>query len=1278
MGKYKNNPWLGLESYRENQIIYGRNKEIEELSQCVLNNNETVLYGKSGIGKSSIINAGIIPVVRAHGYLPIVVRLDHSNKHSYIKQISDLIVKDAQVSECSTAKPIEEQLLWEYFHTHRFNKTKEEKSKLVVIFDQFEEIFTLQNNATTKGQFFKELGDVLNNVMPKELTEEQPIETTEIQSCATKQDSVSGFADMADLFSSLAATVNNSANKYIEDNDIHFVFTLREDFLSEFEYHTSKIPSLKQHRYGLRPLNEEQAAEIILKPRPELVDEGVARIIIETVTNRTDFSLGDEPEIDVDAAVLSLFLNQIYDKRDTEDSPISVNLVKTFGRDIIKDFYEESIGELSPKQIDFLEEELLTGENRRDSLSRSDFKAGGFSEAELKRLIDDKKLLRQFHYEGDLRIEFIHDILCPVVKERKEQREMLRQQEAERIRQEEEKRKLQEEADRKQRVLEEKAARERTEAERKQKELEEKAAREKLEAELRQKALEEKAARERLEAEIKQKEIEDKARQERAALEAEAKRIKARNKRRIISVGFATFGLLLLFGIGWFVDWDRNERVFNDYYKDFENIKGWPKGIGNQLSTEECKSTPLYYKLSYKGRKNKGHYTDVEIMSSNANLPNDCRISSIEWSDAETKDEKAQKLNEILSKVERLHYSATEGDTTIAREDFIGQDSLLLMTISYFHTSKNDAVAQYLTPDGENMKIRSNNIDRVKINWDELGRVISVSYSDNQGVQQSIIEQKEIYGYLWDYSKKDTIIKYSLNAYGLPTSAVKANTLMTINRNDSVVTVFANSAKVYQSKLTETECDRGYSREIKLKNKIILQNAKKSQIAERIIEKDALGNIKSITTNGNSHFGYPEIERYEYNKGRLILKEYLTMNRKPFEQTHNSIYKWQYQYDGKGEVVEEKHFDGLNTLAYHHKISEIRTGNGKVRTDLLIDITKTTSYLERVDSIIGNHTTSSYYGVNHTPINSSHTIGTDTLSIHKVILTSDNVNHSKTWELFVFDGNNIIEMPDSIRDGYAAVGYFKRTEEYDDAGNVLSKCLENAKGEIIKNMIYYYQGGKCIGRAAKGLSGKPVRCDKWEEEGLLYYKLYFAKDVEKVFTSLMAVDEWDNRSSIFNGEIYLYMYRQPFKNMAVRVYENFEEAHSKVNAPFVITPIYNSYIQSIFMEDPEVIKNTSIPYIHILSDTYSKYNQEGGFKDGDRIVRLGNWKLGQSYELLTQEWRKTFYTDTKTAITVLRPEDNGLIKTDFTYVGRNNDVNKIHYHIQCLTKSEKQLVKYIN
>ena len=67
----KNNPWKGLDIYREGDIIYGRDEDIRKLSQYVLGYNETVLYGRSGIGKSSLLNAGILPVARIAGFIPI-------------------------------------------------------------------------------------------------------------------------------------------------------------------------------------------------------------------------------------------------------------------------------------------------------------------------------------------------------------------------------------------------------------------------------------------------------------------------------------------------------------------------------------------------------------------------------------------------------------------------------------------------------------------------------------------------------------------------------------------------------------------------------------------------------------------------------------------------------------------------------------------------------------------------------------------------------------------------------------------------------------------------------------------------------------------------------------------------------------------------------------------------------------------------------------------------------------------------------------------------------
>lgn len=1199
MGKYKDNPWLGLESYQENQIIYGRNKEIDELSQCVLNNNETVLYGKSGIGKSSIINAGIIPVVRIQGYLPIVVRLDHSNKHSYIKQLADLIEKGAHVSECTIAKPVEEQLLWEYFHTHRFNKNKEEKSKIVVIFDQFEEIFTLQNNAAIKGQFFKELGDVLNNVMPKELIEEQPVENAEPQSGVPKQESVSGFADMADLFSSLAATVNNSASKYIENNDIHFVFTLREDFLSEFEYHTSKIPSLKQHRYGLRPLNEEQAAEIILKPRPELVDEGVAKLIIETVTNRTDFSLGDEPEIDVDAAVLSLFLSQIYDKRTEEDSPISVELVKTFGKDIIKDFYEESIQGLSSSQIDFLEEELLTGENRRDSLSRSDFKAGGFSEIELKSLIEDKKLLRQFHYEGDLRVEFIHDILCPVVKERKEQREMLRQQEEERIRQEEEKRRLQEEAERKQHEVEEKAAK------------------------------------------------------EKAKLEAEALKTKIRN-RRIYAV-IALISIVALFSGTYY--YFANIYTYKSYYKEYTRINGWPVGIGNQLSDLERENTPLYYCLSHKGSKSpilglfgivddSDKNTDVEILSSNANLPHRPRVASFETADATSQDDKATAYNELLSNICKIHFVEGENNTIEKEVAFNDKDSILFV-INYFHINHTEMWSSFFTPSGQAMQVRENGIDRTKITLDSLGRALSMMYYDQNGVIQPIHD--EVCGYAWEFGTVNNEEKrYILNQFSLPIDN-GYNMVVTEQSGDTTITRYRHVMSTDDKLGVEAVGPEGFCLTMQIENKELMYVSESDkEYSTKITTRDAKGNILKEDIANNLSPKVPTITNYTYdNDGNLIRMEKLISAKVPFvaNEKDDYLYEWEYK-DGKkvSEIRRNK-----TQITYQHTIETKNNVTREVWEDVYAD-----KYLIKVDSTFKDGYSTSYFGRNNQPINHKVCLDEDSITFHrKRCVLRDN---EELRYFYVFDKTE--KKAPLILDEYGkATSYFCKEIRKNSEGLIISYKEKDENGKIVKSMMFFTMNGQIIGRAVEGIDGTPVRCNNWEEEGYMYYKIYYIKDFEDNFVGIRGMNEW-GQASVFND---------PFSGYLSVSYKDFKNYLIKLNANREIK-IIRSYKQYVLDPDNNISKFV-YPYLHILDEKSNLY--KNGFRDGDRILKFGNWSIGNSFGILSKEWNSSFNLNKKVKIEVLRPLPNGSVTRISKEVNcTQSSFDLQEYHELALTREE--------
>ncbi len=73
------NPWLGLASFTEEtrEYFHGRDEEIAELARRVQRKLLTVLFGQSGLGKTSILRAGLVPRLRGQGYCPVYVRIDY-------------------------------------------------------------------------------------------------------------------------------------------------------------------------------------------------------------------------------------------------------------------------------------------------------------------------------------------------------------------------------------------------------------------------------------------------------------------------------------------------------------------------------------------------------------------------------------------------------------------------------------------------------------------------------------------------------------------------------------------------------------------------------------------------------------------------------------------------------------------------------------------------------------------------------------------------------------------------------------------------------------------------------------------------------------------------------------------------------------------------------------------------------------------------------------------------------------------------------------------------
>lgn len=424
-----NGPWKGLASYEEGEILYGRDIEIEHLAQFIFNNKQTVVYGRTGIGKSSILNAGILPKSRQNNMTPIVIRLKHNSTSTYIEQIRQAFLdNDIMLWERKLPVNKDSETLWEFIHRHIFlsQETRTETIPLI-IFDQFEEIFSLQSNDTVRREFFNNLADLLNDVKPLYLIDKE-ISETDNQLKITKT-VTNGAYKGASLSLNLRKTTSNNATLYADEYTVapafHMVFVLREDFLSTFEIQTQDIAALKNKRFPILPINEEQAADIIMKPCPGLVSSDVARLIIEKVSGRTDFVLDGIPEIEIDSAILSLFLSRLYEKMiSVGDTIISSELVNEYSENILYDYYIEAIASLSEVSVNWIETVLVNEDGRRDNRSYSSvLKESGLNADNLYRLINQTKILRQFSYDGSIRVELVHDVLCPIIMKHRHQRD---------------------------------------------------------------------------------------------------------------------------------------------------------------------------------------------------------------------------------------------------------------------------------------------------------------------------------------------------------------------------------------------------------------------------------------------------------------------------------------------------------------------------------------------------------------------------------------------------------------------------------------------------------------------------------------------------------------------------------------------------------------------------------------------------------------------------------------------------------------------------------------
>lgn len=397
----QDNPWLGLLSYGydDSARFYGRDRELTELSELIRQNPFTTIYGLSGAGKTSIINAGLIPILDKENYLPIYIRLVHgADRMAYDEQIIQAVRNALERIEAEeelieeTKIDSELDKLWLYFHTHQFWTKDNHKITPILFIDQFEEIFTKNEDVDDVWSFFNVI-DSLQYNMP---TERILQKLQENDNCVT----------------------------FGEEMNFRVVFSMREDFLPRLEDYCFDIPAMRRNRVGLKPLNGAQALEVIMSPRPGLVSRDVALHIISKVIGK---AVKDEPRrleaTLVDTSILSLFCTELYNYGKSGEGEVSIttSLVDLYGGNILEWFYDRSMQELPRKAYEYLEDHLLTHSGFRNSVALEDLLLNNLTRSQLDRL-EENRIIRIEDVGHNLRVEFTHDILCKIAKKHRDER----------------------------------------------------------------------------------------------------------------------------------------------------------------------------------------------------------------------------------------------------------------------------------------------------------------------------------------------------------------------------------------------------------------------------------------------------------------------------------------------------------------------------------------------------------------------------------------------------------------------------------------------------------------------------------------------------------------------------------------------------------------------------------------------------------------------------------------------------------------------------------------
>ena len=363
---------------KDRDIFFGRDREARDLLSLVIAHNLVLVYAQSGAGKTSLINAGLIPLLKEKQFevLPVARVKGTLFKKIKSEEISNIFVFNTLRSWAEgeyDVKRLAKMKLVDFLNgQERMQDEDGMPLPRVVIFDQFEEIFSLyQDRWKDREGFFEQVSTAL---------EADPL--------------------------------------------LRVVFVMREDFIAQLDPYEDLLPERLRTRFHMERLRREAALLAIREPLRDTgrsFAEGVAeKLVDDLLTIRVETMPGKTAEVTgefIEAVQLQVVCQNLWQELPPDEKQITFQHLKTYGnveQELYK-FYEEAIRAAAEKAgIDeeglrrLCGEVLITEMGTRGMVYRAQESTGGVPNAAID-VLENMHLIRAEWRAGARWYELTHD-----------------------------------------------------------------------------------------------------------------------------------------------------------------------------------------------------------------------------------------------------------------------------------------------------------------------------------------------------------------------------------------------------------------------------------------------------------------------------------------------------------------------------------------------------------------------------------------------------------------------------------------------------------------------------------------------------------------------------------------------------------------------------------------------------------------------------------------------------------------------------------------------------